>query len=90
MGLASYGEPKYINEFEKIIAYDENNYFTLNLDYFSHHTNSNFTYNFPNGIPKFPNLYSDKMIELFGYERKKDDEIKTKHFYIASSLQKTF
>ena len=90
MGLASYGEPKYINEFKKIIAYDENNYFTLNLDYFSHHTNSNFTYNFPNGIPKFPNLYSDKIIELFGYERKKDDEIKKKHFDIASSLQKTF
>lgn len=90
MGLASYGEPKYINEFEKIIRYDENNYFTLNLDYFSHHTNSNFTYNFPDGIPKFPNLYSDKMIELFGNEREKNDEIKTKHFDIASSLQKTF
>ena len=90
MGLASYGEPKYTNEFEKIITYDENNYFSLNLDYFSHHTNSNFTYNFPNGIPQFSNLYSDKMIELFGHERKKEDEIKSIHFDIASSLQKTF
>lgn len=90
MGLASYGEPKYINQFEKIISYDENDYFNLNLDYFCHHTNSNFTYSFPDGIPKFPNLYSDKMIELFGREREKNDEIKTKHFDIASSLQKTF
>jgi carbamoyltransferase len=90
MGLASYGEPKYINQFKQIIYYDENDYFNLNLDYFCHHNNSNFTYSFPDGIPKFPNLYSDKMIELFGPERKKNDEIRTKHFDIASSLQKTF
>ena len=90
MGLASYGEPKYINQFKQIICYDENDYFNLNLDYFRHHTNSNFTYSFSDGIPKFPNLYSDKMIELFGPERKKNDEIRIKHFDIASSLQKTF
>ena len=58
MGLASYGEPNYMDQFEKLVKYDKKNLFNLNLDYFSHHTNSKFTYNFHDGIPKFPNLYS--------------------------------
>ena len=90
MGLASYGEPKYLKEFENLITYEENNYFTLNLDFFTHHTNLNFNYNFPDGLPKFPNLYSDKMIELFGKDRKSNEEIKKIHMDIACSLQKCF
>lgn len=90
MGLASYGEPKYLKKFENLITYDEKNYFTLNLDFFTHHTNSNFNYNFPDGIPKFPNLYSNKIIELFGNDRNVNEEIKKIHMDIASSLQKCF
>ena len=36
MGLASYGEPNYMDQFEKLVKYDKN-LFNLNLDYFSHH-----------------------------------------------------
>ena len=90
MGLASYGNPKFLKEFESLIQYNDNNYFLLNLDYFSHHTNSEFSYNFPDGIPKFPNLYSRKITELLGEERKPGETIEKKHFDIASSLQKCF
>jgi carbamoyltransferase len=90
MGLASYGNPVFLNEFENLIHYNNNSYFSLNLDYFSHHTNPEFTYNFPDGIPKFPNLYSEKMMQLFGEERRPGDKIEKKHFDIASSLQKCF
>ena len=62
MGLASYGNPTYMDQFKEIVKYNKENLFNLNLDYFSHHTNSNFTYNFNDGIPKFPNLYSKKYL----------------------------
>ena len=90
MGLASYGEPVYMDEFSKLIKYDENNLFILNLKYFSHHTNPYFSYNFTNGKPVFPNLYSEKIFELLGKERLPNAEIDKKHFDIACSLQKSF
>ena len=90
MGLASYGNPSFIDQFNSLIKYDKKNLFLLNLDYFSHHTNSNFSYNFSNGIPKFPDLYSSKITELLGKERNSNDKIEQRHFDIAASLQHTF
>ena len=90
MGLASYGKPEYINQFNELIKYDKKNLFLLNLDYFSHHTNSKFSYNFSDGIPKFPDLYSKKIIDLLGNERSPTDKIEQRHFDIAASLQHTF
>ena len=90
MGLASYGKPEYINQFNELIKYDKKNLFLLNLDYFSHHTNSKFSYNFSDGIPKFPDLYSKKIIDLLGNERSPTDKIEQRHFDIAASLQLAF
>ena len=90
MGLASYGEPNYLSEFKDLVKYSDASIFSLNLDYFSHHSNSNFSYSFPNGVPKFSNLYSKKLEKLLGEERHPNDKIEKKHFDIASSLQKTF
>ena len=90
MGLASYGEPKYLKEFEDLVQYNSKFFFSLNLDYFSHHSNSEFSYSFSNGIPKFSNLYSKKITELLGEERNPYDKIEKRHFDIASSLQICF
>ena len=35
MGLASYGKPKYLNEFSKILKFCKKEYFKLNLEFFS-------------------------------------------------------
>ena len=90
MGLSAYGDPKYLKEFEDLIQYNSKNFFSLNLDYFSHHSNSEFSYSFSNGIPKFSNLYSKKITELLGEERNPYDKIEKRHFDIASSLQICF
>ena len=90
MGLASYGDPKYLKEFEDLVQYNSKIFFLLNLDYFSHHSNSEFSYSFSNGIPKFSNLYSKKITELLGEERNPYDKIEKRHFDIASSLQICF
>jgi carbamoyltransferase len=90
MGLASYGEPLYMSQFDELIKYDNKNLFLLNLDYFSHHSNSKFSYNFSDGIPKFQDLYSEKMKELLGKDRSPNDKIEKRHFDIAASLQSSF
>ena len=90
MGLASYGEPLYMSQFDELIKYDKKNLFFLNLDYFSHHSNSKFSYNFSDGIPKFQDLYSEKMNELLGKDRSPNDKIEKRHFDIAASLQSSF
>ena len=90
MGLASYGDPKYLKEFEDLVQHNSKFFFLLNLDYFSHHSNSEFSYSFSNGIPKFSNLYSKKITELLGEERNPYDKIEKRHFDIASSLQICF
>jgi carbamoyltransferase len=38
MGLAPFGQPRYIEKFRDIIRTEEGGRFRLNLDYFRHHT----------------------------------------------------
>ena len=90
MGLASYGDPKYLKEFSEIARFSENDYFRLNLKYFTHHTDKKFRYFFDDGLPVFNDLYSKKFIDTFGQPRKKDDLIEKKHMDIACSMQKHF
>ena len=90
MGLASYGEPNYLNEFSEIVRFSEKNYFKLNLNYFTHHTDKKFKYFFENGNPIFNNLYSDLFKKKFGEPRNNNDPIEKKHMDIANSMQKHF
>ena len=90
MGLASYGQPKYIDEFKKIVEFSDNSYFKLNLKYFKHHLDNDFKYVFERGVPNFNDLFSDKYKDLFGEPRKKDEDIKQIHMDIACSMQKHF
>ena len=89
MGLASYGKPTYKNQFSKLISYDDSEYFRLNLKYFSHHNNPNFSYKFKDGIPYFENLYNENFYNLFG-ETFRSNVIKEEHKNLASTLQYVF
>ncbi len=89
MGLASYGKPSYKKEFSELISYNDRDYFRLNLKYFSHHNNPNFSYKFKDGIPYFENLYNENFYKLFG-EIFRSNIIKEEHKNLASSLQHVF
>ncbi len=89
MGLASYGKPTYKDQFLKLISYNDENYFRLNLKYFSHHNNPNFSYKFKDGIPYFENLYTDNFYKLFG-EVFRSNNIQAEHKNLASTLQYVF
>ena len=71
MGLAPYGKPTYVNDLRKILLIQEKGIFKLNLDYYKFYK-ENFNYRWENGIVEIDDLYSNKLTELFGAERKKD------------------
>ena len=90
MGLAAYGNKKYIDEMYKLFKIKKNNSYELNLDYFEHHHKS-FSYYFENGAPFFENFFNDKFENLFNQKsRLSNDPINQFHKDIAASAQHVF
>ena len=86
MGLASYGKPSYKKQFEKIIRYNGDGKFKLDLEYFVHHSEGvNMTWGA--GEPKMGRVFSDKLIKEFGPSRQYDQEITEYHKNMAATLQ---
>ncbi|MGB3469006.1 MAG: carbamoyltransferase [Cyclobacteriaceae bacterium] len=74
MGLAPYGEPKFVEQVREMITLKENGQYELNMKYFD--------------FLKGERMYSDEIVPLFGLEpREKETEILQVHKDIAKSLQ---
>tara|TARA_B100000963_G_scaffold251115_1_gene220014 strand:- start:15922 stop:17661 length:1740 start_codon:yes stop_codon:yes gene_type:complete len=89
MGMAAYGEPKFIDEIKQLIKPVENGKFELNIDYFNHPIEG-VSMEFDGGYPTIGNVFSKKMINLLGDQRSKEDPVEQKHKDIACSLQKVY
>ncbi len=89
MGLASYGEPEFKEEFDRIVRLNGRNgkpHFNLGLDYFIHHkVGSEITWE--EGIPIIGKLYSDLLEKRLGEARQSNSAVDKRHQNIASSLQ---
>jgi carbamoyltransferase len=86
MGLAPYGRPRYMEQFRDIIRTEKNGRFSLNLDYFLHHSEG-VEMSWDEGSPVLGRVFSDKFIDTFGPAREKGAELTGKHEDIAASLQ---
>jgi len=86
MGLAPYGEPKYLEQMRQIVHLQPDGSFRLNLKYFRHHREK-IAYEWECGIPVFGQLFSPELAELLGPARGKDDSLERKHKDIARSVQ---
>jgi carbamoyltransferase len=75
MGMAAYGEPKFLKEMNQIITIFNDGSFKLNLKYFS--------------FNKGNRMWSDSFEKLFGLPRLMGSDLTQKHFDIAASLQVT-
>lgn len=64
MGMAPYGQPKYMDEVYKVVNVDQDGGLTLNMDYFSFHHSTQHTFN-------------KRFVELFGPPRKPESEFFT-------------
>jgi len=86
MGLAPYGEPRYMDAMRQIVRLLPDGSFQLNLKYFRHHREK-MVYEGDNGIPSVSTLFSPALSELLGQARDKDALIEQKHKDIARSAQ---
>jgi carbamoyltransferase len=86
MGLAPYGEPKYLDRMRDIVHIDSIGEFTLNLDYFKHHKEG-VSYSWDNGVPAVGPLFTDALEDLLGSRRALADALDDRHRDIARSTQ---
>ena len=87
MGMAPYGEPKYIDQVKYVIHFTDNGLFRLNLDYFRKGTEGIISYN-EDHIPVVQPMYSDHMTAAFGAPRKKKEPLTQYHKDMAASVQR--
>ncbi len=86
MGLAPYGQPKYLDEFREIIR-PQGRTFALNLDYFTH-AKQGISMRWEGGNPHVAAFHSRRLEELLGPARDPREEITTHHENVAASLQR--
>ena len=87
MGLAPYGEPKYLKEMRELVQVQSDGTFKLNLKYFRHHTDD-VHYTWDNCCPEVGTLYKREPMEaLLGPRREKGAALEQKHRDIARSAQ---
>ncbi len=86
MGLAPYGEPRFIGAMRRIVHLEASGAFRLNLDYFRHHREK-VEYEWDNGEPRVGPLYSSQLADLLGPVRGKDAPLTQHHKDIARSVQ---
>lgn len=86
MGLAPYGESKYLSEMRQLVRVQSDGTFRLNLDYFRHHTD-NVSYTWQDCAPEVGTLYTERLIELLGPARQAKEPLEQKHKDIAQSAQ---
>lgn len=87
MGLAPYGEPKYVELLRDVIQFTENGLFTWNDKYFRSAKDVVVTYG-EDHIPHVGSLFTSCMEEKFGKRREKSEDLTQHHKDIAASVQR--
>jgi carbamoyltransferase len=85
MGLASYGQPEYLQAFRTIVRPNGCGY-RLDLKHFVHHTDG-VAMVWDSGAPSLGRIYSDGFVRRFGPPREPAAPIEQRHRNIAASVQ---
>ena len=89
MGLAPYGQPKYLSKMRKIVTLLRDGSYKLDLKYFIFHKEK-VDYEWENGSPIVGRLFSQALVNLLGEVRERDDDLTQFHKDIAASAQAMF
>ena len=90
MGLAPYGEPRFVGQMRELVRLSNDGTFALNLDYFRHARGDGANYQVKDGIPSGGRLWSGRIIKLLGHARDPSAPLEDKHRDIARSAQATY
>ncbi len=87
MGMAPYGEAKYLDKLQDVVTLTPDGLFKLNLAYFRSATQGVISYGDDN-IPVVAPMYSEKMVTAFGQPRKGEEPLSQYHKDLAASVQR--
>ena len=87
MGLAPYGEPKYVDLLRDVVQLIPGGLFRLNLSYFQS-PHKGYVYYSDDFMPLVHSLFNEKMEARFGKVRKKEEELTQYHKDLAASVQR--
>ena len=87
MGLAPYGEAKYLKELEQILEMTDDGFFKLNKTYFKHFKKG-VAMDWEGGSPTIEPLFTDEWCKLLGKYRVKGDKLEQWHIDLATSVQR--
>ncbi len=90
MGLAPYGKPTYLEQMRDIVRLEDEGRFSLNLDYFIHHSEGVDYGATEDGHPTLAPLYSHLLSERFGAPRVRNSELTERDMDLAFSMQARF
>jgi carbamoyltransferase len=86
MGLAPYGRPRFIDQFQEIVGTGPDGRFRLNLDYFRHASDGVET-TWDGGSPRIGQIFSDEFARTFGPPREPGAQLTDRESDLAASLQ---
>ena len=86
MGLAPYGEPKFLEQMHDLVKQGPGPGYELNLKYFRHDRESNL-YRWADGVPELSDHFSPELETLLGPRRGKGEELTQRHKDLARSAQ---
>ena len=86
MGLAPYGEPRYLPQMRQIVQLKTDGTFELNLDYFRHQKEK-IAFEWSGGSPEFADLFTPALEDLLGPRRDPNGALEDHHRDIARSAQ---
>ncbi len=90
MGLAPYGEPRYVDQLRQVIRPTPGGRFELDLSYFRHH-DEGVEMTWDEGAPQLGRVWSDRLVELLGPARAPEDpDFFGKWADIARSAQQVY
>jgi len=86
MGLAPYGQPRYLPQMRQIVRLRDGGAFELDTGYFRHQKEK-IAYQWSGGSPHVGTLFSPALEELLGPARRNDEPLTDRHRDIARSVQ---
>jgi carbamoyltransferase len=89
MGLAPYGEPRYLRELRQVVHVGDDGTLRLDLSYFSHWSDG-VTMTWGDGEPSLGPVFTPKLEALLGPCRRPDEPLDERHEAIAASLQAVY
>jgi len=87
MGLAPYGEPRYVDAMREIVLLKDSGEFALNLEFFQHTGKKHLDHQWSQGSPSVGRHWNDNLETLLGPARAEGDKLEQRHMDIARSTQ---